>query len=130
MRMREVTRQADLEEKIRDLAKRAKLNCWTEFVRELKVPSELVPALTTGRPELVCLAKPRELTAEEAAALYKLIGALIETNMVLRGHASEVADMVSNWVGSLHGMIGVADKIGRFADFRHEEAAEPVTSED
>ena len=119
----------DMEETIRELAERAKLNCWTEFVEELKVPSELLPILTTGRPELIRFAQPRELNKEEVDALYKLIAGLIETNIALREHASNLASLMQNWCGSLHGMMGVADRITRFAEFRHETAAEKEPAE-
>lgn len=121
-----VKRSSEQEEIIRDLAKRARIDSWTEFVETLQVPSELVPALVANRVELIRLAQPRDLPAEEVKALYTLIGALIETNMTLREHASNISIMLNNWVGSIHGMVGVADRIGRFAQFRHEEAAEPA----
>jgi hypothetical protein len=116
-------RDEELNEAIIELAKRARIGSWNEFVEELKVPSELVPALITMRPELIRLAPARELTAEEAQALYTLIGALVETNMALRDHAQGVATMVQNWAGSIYGMVKVAGRIGRFAEFRHNDAA-------
>lgn len=118
------SREEELRQQIKTLAERQKLDSWTEFIEELKVPSEIFPALVTMRPELIRLAPKRELSAEQAEALYRLIAALIETNMALREHASDLANTVQNWVGSIHGLVGVADRIGRFAQFRHDEAAE------
>lgn len=112
-----------LDEQIRDLAKRARLDGWNAFVEELKVPSDLFPALITMRPELVRLAPKRPLTADEAEALYKLIAGLIETNIALREHASNVKIMVENWYGAIRGLVKTAGRIGRFAEFRHDDAA-------
>jgi len=117
------TRDRELKEQIIDLAKRARLDGWNEFVEELKVPSELTTALVTNRPELIRLAQPRPLTAEEAKALYTLIGALLETNTALREHAECVSIMVRNWSGAINGLFGVARRISRFAEFRHADAA-------
>lgn len=118
-----VSKEAELTQQIVDLAKRARLDSWHEFVETLQVPSELIPALITMRPELIKLASVRGLTKDEAQALYTLIGALIETNMILRQHAQEVASMTKNWMGSVHGMVTVADRLVRFAEFRHADAA-------
>jgi hypothetical protein len=126
---RTVSRDRELTDQIADLATRARLNCWNEFVEELKVPSELAPALVTMRPELIRLAQARPLSAEEAQALYRLVGALLETNMVLREHAQAVAAMTENWVGAIHGMVKVAGRIGRFAEFRHNDAADESEDE-
>ena len=117
------TRDRELKEQIIDLAKRARLNGWNEFVEELNVPSELTPALVTNRPELIRLAQPRPLTAEEAKALYTLIGALMETNSTLREHAAAISTMVQNWISAIHGFYGLAQRISRFAEFRHGDAA-------
>lgn len=123
-------RADELREQIIDLATRARINGWNEFVEGLNIPSELVPAFVTCRPELVRLAQVRPLTAEEAQALYTLIGALLETNMVLREHAQQVETMIQNWVGSIYGMVGVAGRIGRFAAFRHDDAASEGEDDD
>ena len=122
--MAKTNKASELNEQICALAKRAKLESWNSFVEELKVPSEIVPALITMRVELIRLAPVRALSPEEAQALYKLIAGLIETNMALREHAQQVSTMVENWVGSIHGFIGVAEKIGRFAEFRHDDVQE------
>jgi Trp operon repressor len=114
----------ELEQQITDLSKRAKLQAWNEFIEELQVPSELVPALMTNRSQLIRLARPRALTPDETESLYKLIAALLETNMALREHASQLACMMQNWVGSIYGSVKQAGRIGRFAEFRHEEAME------
>lgn len=115
-------KEQQLNEQIKALVKRQKLDCWTEFIETLKVPAEIMPALITMRTELLRLAPRRELGEEQVDALYNLIGALIDTNMALREHAAELAEITSNWVGSIHGMVGLANRIGRFAQFRHEEA--------
>lgn len=118
-----------LDDEILRLAKAARLEDWNSFVEELQVPSELFPALATNRPELVRLAPRRALTAEEADALYKLIAALIETNQALRAHASQVADMATQFAGGINGVISTAMKIKRFAQFRHAELDEELELE-
>jgi len=112
----------ELETAIDNLSKKAKLQGWNEFVEELKVPSELYPALITNRTELVRLAKPRPLTEEEAATLYRLIAGLMETNQALREHASQLSVMVKEWLGSVYGFVSVARKINSFAQFKHQDA--------
>ena len=109
----------ELDDTILKLAAEARLDAWNAFVEELRVPSELYPALITNRPELIRLAKPRALTAEEADALYKLIAGLIETNGALRIHAAQVAALVQDWVGAIHGMVSTARKVRQFANFEH-----------
>jgi hypothetical protein len=124
------SREQELSDHIVDLAKRARLNNWNEFVEELKVPSELAPALITNRPELIRLAQPRALSADEAKALYTLIGALLETNMALREHAQGVATLAEGWVSSMNGAFTIARRIGRLAQFRHADAADDSEIDD
>ena len=119
----------ELNAQIRELAKRANLEGWNSFVEELKVPSELVPALITMRTELIKLAPVRTLTPDEAQALYTLIAGLIETNMALREHAQNISSMVKNWIGAINGFVGVAHKISRFSEFRHDEVNEDDSEE-
>jgi hypothetical protein len=88
------------------------------FVDEMTVPMDLSVALLTGRNELLALARPRAITAEEHAVLLKLIGGLIRTNQALREHSSQVAQVVDNWMSQFKGLSGVANQIGHFANFR------------
>lgn len=112
--------QTELQDKVTELAAKAKLDSWNSFVEELQIPSELYPALVTSRPELIKVAKPRPLTAEETAVLYRLIGALIETNQALREHASAVSSFVKEWVSSISGAMTNARKVAAFARFQHD----------
>lgn len=100
----------------------ASLHYWTEWTDEAKVPSDLTPALMTGRIELFKLAKPRPLTKEECAALYHLVAVLVETNASLRAHAEQTAELVSQWLGHFKGMTKTAMKIEDFANFRDPTA--------
>ena len=114
----------DMDVAIIELARKAKLDAWNAFVEELKVPSELFPALMTNRPEMVRLAPRRPLSAEEADALYNLIAGLIETNSALREHAAQVATLVQDWMSGIHGLISTARKVRQFARFEHNGITE------
>ena len=102
-------RLLEIQEKLRD---------WTCFVAELPVPSELVMALQTNRIELAKSAKPRPMSEEEVGMLFTLIGGLLETNAVLREHASLVSQLTHQMSESLRGVNASIDKIVRFADFQ------------
>lgn len=115
--------------RIRELAEDAKLDSWSSFVEELQVPSEVYPAVVTNRPQLLRAIPPRALSADEAAVLYKLIAGLIETNVALRQHASELASLVDNWLTLFKGITSGADRIQRFAHFDHRGAAAPADEE-
>jgi hypothetical protein len=93
-----------------------------DFVREAKVPAELVPALSTGRPELVCLAKPRDLKADEVKVLYDLIGVLAETNATVVRHAALMADVAGQLVADAHAFVNKAERLRAFG--RWEEPVE------
>lgn len=95
-----------------------RMNSWTSFIRDLPVPSELQPAVMTGRFELVNLAQVRPLSADECRAMFDLVKGLLETNQVLREHAQLVATGVQTIVGNLKGSINVADRMVRLANFQ------------
>lgn len=94
------------------------LKDWTSFVTKLEVPGDLAPAFVTGRIELLKLATPRELTAEECGTLYKLIGGLVETNHALQEHSRLVAELASEVRRGIGGMEGLAHRLGRYAEFK------------
>lgn len=106
--------QSEIAESRRD----AQLDSWNAFVDELKVPSDLYPALTTNRPELLSIAQPRALTAEECDVLYKLIGGLMKTNSALRRHAERVSQLTGILNSSIIGALSAARSIDDFANFR------------
>src|SRR5262245_37542622 len=87
---KQLDKQNALTEQIARLRDWAKLDSWNAFVEELHAPPEIALALATGQAELIRLAKPRPLTAEDCAALYKLIAGLLDTNAALREHAAEL----------------------------------------
>jgi len=116
-------RQTPYEQRISELHE--KLASPQAFIRELRVPAELLPAITTGRTELIALATPRALTAEECRALYALIGALIDTNAALRDHATAVADGARYIADSMGGVIANARRLEALADWR-EPLPDPV----
>lgn len=114
----------ELDEAVIELARKATLESWGSFVEELQVPSEIYPALVTNRPELLRLAQPRALTAEEVGVLYRLIGGLLETNAALRAHASQVANLVHDWRAAVDGFVSTARKVENFAQFHHSDVAD------
>ncbi len=107
-----------------DLANRAKLDTWSTFVEGLQVPADIAPAMMSGRVELLRLATPRPMDAEEVGKLYKLIGGLIETNMALQEHASELANFMVQWRQAFGGLESIGRRIVQFARFEHQAAGD------
>lgn len=103
---------------IADYRRDAKLDSWSSFVEALQVPNDLAVALMTGRYELVKAAKPRALTIDECATLYKLIAGLVETNAALREHTERVAMLTNRLNDALTGFASTAQSINDFANFR------------
>lgn len=111
------TRNEELDDMVGDLSAKCRLDSWNALVQEVQVPSELLPALMTSRPELLAILKPRSLSEEECAAIYKLLAVLIETNFALRTHAEQLALLTHNWADLFKGLHGTGDRIMRFARF-------------
>jgi hypothetical protein len=107
-----------LDAQVTELAERCRLKDWSYYIEEIELPNDVLPALMTGRPELLKHLKPRPLTEEETAKLYKALAALIETNMALREHAEKLAQLTDNWAQQFRGLQGVGNKIQNFANFR------------
>jgi hypothetical protein len=95
-----------------------KLDSWNCFIRELKVPGDLAVAFQTGRIELLCLARPRDMAAAEVKVLYDLIGGLLETNAALRQHAQLVAELSQMAYQNMRGLHKALERLGDFANFR------------
>lgn len=64
------------------------------------------------------LVKPRALSADEAAHLYKLIAVLIETNTALQAHAHEASRLANTWSRNVKGVVRQAFQLAQFTDFR------------
>lgn len=107
-----------LDKQVTDLSDRCRLKDWSYYIESIELPQDVLPALMTGRPELLQHLKPRALTEEETAKLYKALAALIETNMALREHAQQLAQLTDNWAQQFRGLEGVGNKIQNFANFR------------
>jgi len=119
----------EFDAQVTDLATRCRLTDWSSFIEEMQVPGDIAPALITTRPELLRAVQPRALTAEETAAVYKVMAGLIETNNALREHAQQLAIFTETWAGQFAGLQSVGRKIERFANFRRsydDEVGEPV----
>ena len=96
----------------------SRLESWTSFVESINVPGDILPALMTGRPELLRIVKGRALTADECTAIYKLVSVLIDTNMALREHAQLVAQLTQNMMGGFQAINAHAKRIDDFANFK------------
>lgn len=120
----------ELREELVQLAKKAKLGGWNEFVEEINCPTDVAAALITGRPELLRIIQPRDMTKDEVTSLYKLLAVLIETNMTLQQHAQQVAHLVDNWMDGFKVLRSLADQIHMFADFNHALIADEDADEE
>lgn len=105
-----------------------KMESANSFIRALDVPADLAPAFLTGRVELIRLAKPRPLTEDECRVLYNLIGGLLETNQVLREHATAVSDAAGDIAGAVHGLSTVSERLRLLANWREDVSEEEEAS--
>jgi hypothetical protein len=113
-----------LDEMITELSARCKLEGWEQLVEECTIPSDLLPALMTGRRELLAAVQPRAMTAEEVGHLYKLLIVLMETNMALQQHAQQVAQQVHIWTDAFKQLHSVGNRIEHFANFRRTDQSD------
>ena len=111
----------DREAQIKALHDMHALKSPSELLELCEVPMDIAVALSTGRASLMKLAKPRAMSADEVAILYKLITVLIDTNLALKNHANEVAHMAQLHRGNLQGLINYSMKLESFANFDHYE---------
>jgi hypothetical protein len=111
-----------LDQLVTEACDKMEMNSWNSFVRELPVPSGLLPALMSGRTQLVEPSTPKTLSAEEIAAIYKLIAGLIDTNQALRRHAEEVSRQIAIWTDAFKHLQSVGYRIEHFANFRSSDA--------
>lgn len=89
-----------------------------ELVREIEVPPDLLPALSTGRFELLKLAKPRDMNAKEVEVLLKIIGTYAETNAALVRHAEWIGELAEQVRGHFMGLNRSFDTLRSFAKFQ------------
>lgn len=108
---------------------KTKLESWAAFVEAVDVPSDIYPALQTGRPELLKLANPRALTQEECAKLYQLLAVLIETNQALQQHSQEVGRLVNRWADAFKHLHSVGLRVTRYANFESQHGNEEEREE-
>lgn len=102
---------------VRTLRDSHALKSWSELIEAVDVPMDLAAALATGRVELLKLAQPRAMDAEEVMRLYKLIGVLIDTNFALQAHAREVSSMAATAYSQIRGALTYSRKLQQFAGF-------------
>jgi hypothetical protein len=100
------------------------LKKWSEYTKDVKAPTQVIAALLTGRPEILHWGKPRSLNEEECAAVYDLIGTLVETNMALQRHAQALTQLTHNMRDNAKGIMRMIDQIHDFANFRSSDERE------
>jgi hypothetical protein len=121
------SRAETLSEQIRAMSAASKLPGWNSLTETAQVPGPLAAAFATGRPELIRLAAPQALSADECRALYEFIGILLATNRELQLHAQRVAQLTEQFVSTFKGTLATARLIDDFANFR--ESGAPDESE-
>ncbi len=92
---------------------------WASFSEPLDVPADIGAALITGRPELLTLAS-RDMKKEEVSRLLNVLRVLMETNQLLKEHASLLAQRAELFVDAVKNSVAQAMKIEAFANFRSE----------
>lgn len=95
-----------------------------ELIQATDFPADIAPAFAAGRPELLALAQPRAMDADEVGKLYKIIQVLAETNMALQRHATLLGDMVGNLETQFKGLSRGMLKTQAFANFNSADDAE------
>lgn len=96
---------------------------WASFSEPLDVPADIGAALITGRPELLTLSS-RDMKKEEVARLLNVLRVLMETNQLLKEHASMLAQRAHDFVASTKSAISQARRIEEFSNFRTESGIE------
>jgi hypothetical protein len=122
---RKVSGRDRFNDQMRELKEKAPLlRSPSDLTEVVSVPNDLAMAFATGRVELLKLAQPRAMDADEVATLYNLIRVLLETNIALREHAEAVAQLAYTVHDNLRGVVGSAALLEAFADFRATDDAE------
>jgi hypothetical protein len=98
-----------------------RLTAVNAFVTALDVPGDIAPAFMTGRPELIKLAHPRVLSADECAVMFKLVRGLLETNQALRDHAALVLKLSETQHQAARGMVQAMNRLRIVAGFQNPE---------
>ncbi len=102
-----------------------KMHSWNEFCRDMPVLPDLGPALSTGRVELLALAKPRPLSEEECKVLFQGFSVLIETNNALRMHSQLVSQLAAQQYELAGGMVKKLGELVEYAEFRTPVPEDP-----
>lgn len=97
-----------------------KLRAWNEFTEEVVLPAELTPAISSGRPELLNLAR-RDMTAEEVGQVLNLVRVLIDTNQALQMHSQHLAIRLEDLSCNLGGVTASLSRLSEEAEFRRPE---------
>jgi hypothetical protein len=112
------TRRQQLDADIVRIAATCRLDSWTSFVEAIELPMDLQLALLTSRAELVDIATPRAMNEAEVGKLYTAIKGLIQTNLALREHAAQVAQLTNRWADLFKGIATIATDVEHYANFR------------
>lgn len=116
----------ELNEEIKRLAKECQLDSWSAFVNEMTMPSDIYAAMASGRPELLKLIEPRDLSAAEMKIFLIIIATLLNTNMALREHSQRLAQFTGQWADAFRALHSIGNRIERFANFDHFEDEDDV----
>lgn len=111
-------RDLALDALVREIGEATALPHWNALARSVNIPSDLLPALMSGRIELLALAQPRAMSADEVRMLYDLIGSLITTNSLLKQHAEQVSQLVKTWANAFKHLHSVGNRVQQFANFQ------------
>ncbi len=103
------------------------MTAWTDFTRRMDVLPELLPAVSTGRVELLDLVPPRPLSEIECKTVFDMIGILLETNQALQHHARLLAAVVGQAeqaAGGLHRKLIDLQDLAEFRDPPDEDESD------
>lgn len=106
-----------LDDMLKEFDIKRRLDSLNSLVEQVQLPADVYPALQTGRTELLKIMAPRPMSAEECAAVYKLLAVMIETNQALIDHGQQLAQLVSNWGAAFVQLNTIGNQIEQFARF-------------
>lgn len=95
------------------------LASWNDLTKEIKLPTDIMIAVSTNRKELLALAS-RDMKKAEVNQLLNLIGVLLDTNYELQEHSRELAKRMKELKGNFQGLSNSIEKCYDYANFQTE----------
>ena len=95
------------------------LASWNDLTKEIKLPTDIMIAVSTNRKELLGLAS-RDMKKAEVNQLLNLIGVLLDTNYELQEHSRELAKRMKELKGNFQGLSNSIEKCCDYANFQTE----------